>query len=140
MNPTDRKFVGFFIMVTFVFQFYSMKHLLVILLSCFLFTAIQAQQKDSISISKPDTKQKIKEVEVACGQCQFKMKGSGCNLAIRIDGKSYFVDGTSIDEHGDAHADDGFCNAIRKAKVQGKVMNDRYKVTYFKLMPVRSNH
>ena len=32
----------------------------------------------------------------------------GCDLAIRIDGKSYFVEGTKIDDHGDAHANDGF--------------------------------
>ena len=48
-------------------------------------------------------------VEAACGQCQFKMKGKSCDLAVRIDGKSYFVDGTKIDDHGDAHAKDGFC-------------------------------
>ena len=56
------------------------------------------------------------------------------DLAVRIDGKSYFVDGTDIDSHGDAHAKDGFCNAIRKAEVQGEIVNDRFKVTYFKLL------
>jgi hypothetical protein len=29
-----------------------------------------------------------------------------CELAVRIDGKPYFVDGTSLDSHGDAHAND----------------------------------
>jgi hypothetical protein len=43
---------------------------------------------------------------------QFAMTGHGCDLAVRIDGKSYFVDGTSIDSHGDAHAKDGFCDAV----------------------------
>jgi hypothetical protein len=62
------------------------------------------------------------------------MAGKGCNLAVRIKGKSYFVDGTSIDEHGDAHADDGFCKAIRKAEVQGKVVKNRFVATYFKLL------
>ena len=33
----------------------------------------------------------------------------------------------------DAHSDSGFCNAIRKADVQGKVMNNKFHVTYFKL-------
>jgi hypothetical protein len=47
-------------------------------------------------------------VEASCGQCQFGMEGHGCELAVRIDGKSYFVDGSSIDSHGDAHAKDGF--------------------------------
>jgi len=39
-----------------------------------------------------------------------------------------------IDSHGDAHAKDGFCNSIRKAEVQGEIINDRFKVTYFKLL------
>ena len=62
------------------------------------------------------------------------MKGAGCLLAVRINGKAYFVDGTSLDDHGDAHAEDGFCEVIRKAEVQGSVVNDRFKVTYFKLL------
>jgi hypothetical protein len=48
--------------------------------------------------------------------------------------KSYFVDGTDIDSHGDAHAKDGFCNTVRKAEVQGEIVNDRFKVTYFKVV------
>ena len=75
-------------------------------------------------------------VEVACGQCQLKMKQKkGCDLAIRIDGKSYFVEGTKIDDHGDAHANDGFCNAVRKAEVIGDVKGDKFVVSYFKLLP-----
>lgn len=74
-------------------------------------------------------------VEVSCGECQFGLKGKGCDLAIRIDGKSYFADGTKIDDHGDAHAKDGFCEAIRKAKVTGKIENNRFKVTSFTLLP-----
>jgi hypothetical protein len=81
-----------------------------------------------------DTTKPIKIVEVSCGQCQFKMAGKGCSLAVRIKGKSYFIDGTSIDEHGDAHADDGFCKAIRKAEVQGKIVNNRFVATYFRLL------
>ncbi len=75
-------------------------------------------------------------VDVACGQCQFKMKDKkGCDLAVRIEGKSYFVEGTKIDEHGDAHADDGFCNAIKKAEVIGEVKDGKFVVSYFKLLP-----
>ena len=65
-------------------------------------------------------------VEASCGQCQFGMEGSGCDLAIRIDGKSYYVDGSNIDDHGDAHADDGLCNCIRKAKVTGEIKDGRF--------------
>ncbi len=74
-------------------------------------------------------------VEAACGQCRLGLEGKSCDLAIRMDGKSYFVDGTTIDSHGDAHANDGFCNSIRKAKVQGKLVDNRFKATYFELMP-----
>jgi hypothetical protein len=74
-------------------------------------------------------------VEVSCGQCQFGMKGKGCELAVRIEGKTYFVDGTSIDSHGDAHAGDGFCSAIRKAEVVGKIVDNRFKIASFKLLP-----
>ena len=79
--------------------------------------------------------QKAKIVEASCGQCQFGMTGQGCDLAVRIDGKSYFVDGSSIDSHGDAHAKDGFCSAIRKASVKGEVVNNRFKATSFTLLP-----
>ena len=75
-------------------------------------------------------------VEAACGQCQFKMKDKkGCDLAVRIDGKSYFVEGTKINDHGDAHADDGFCNVIKKAEVIGEVKDGKFVVSYFKLLP-----
>jgi hypothetical protein len=91
-----------------------------------------AQQKE---LSKPDPAKKTDTAEAACGQCQFHMKGKGCTLAVRRDGKSHFVDGTDIDSHGDAHADDGFCNKVRKAKVQGEVVDGRFKATYFELLP-----
>ena len=100
-----------------------------IIVTAFLFFAV--------AISAQEKKEEIKPqiVEAACGQCQFDMKGHGCDLAVRIDGKTYFVDGTTIDSHGDAHADDGFCAKIRKAEVVGKIVDNRFKVTSFKLLP-----
>lgn len=83
-----------------------------------------------------DKKKQVYTVEAACGTCMFKMQGKGCPLAIRMNGKSYYVEGTSLDDHGDAHGEDGFCNAIRKAQVQGKVEGDKFVVTYFKLLKV----
>jgi len=68
------------------------------------------------------------------------LAGKGCNLAIRINGKAYFVDGTKIDDHGDAHDDDGFCNTIRQAKVQGAIVDNRFKVTYFKLLDTKKKN
>jgi len=86
-------------------------------------------------------KPKTQIVEASCGQCQFGMKGKGgCDLAVRIDGKTYFVDGTDINKHGDAHAADGFCSAIRKAEVTGEIKNGRFVATSFKLLPEDNNH
>ncbi len=102
-----------------------MKKLLLIL-SVFISITLNAQQKEKSQI-----------VEVSCGQCQFGMESQkGCDLAVRIDGKSYFVDGTKIDDHGNAHAKDGFCSAIRKAKVTGKIVNNRFLATTFVLLPI----
>ena len=73
-------------------------------------------------------------VDAACGQCQFKMtEKSGCDLAVKIDGKSYFVDGTTIHDHGDAHADDGFCETIRQVEVKGEIIDGRFKAESFTL-------
>ena len=111
-----------------------MKNFLLFLFCSCCFATVFAQ-KVSKSIAVPDKTQKIQIVETACGECQFHLKGKSCDLAVRINGKAYFVDGTSIDDHGDAHATEGFCNAVSKAEVQGKVVNNRFKATYFKLLP-----
>ncbi len=73
-------------------------------------------------------------VDASCGECQFKMEGRGCDLAVRIDGKSYFVDGAKIDDHGDAHSQHGMCNAIRKAKVTGEIKGGRFVASAFELL------
>jgi len=110
-----------------------MKRTIITLCICILTVTVYSQ-KSNRSINIPDSTKKILIVETSCGECQFKMEGKGCELAVRINGKSYFVDGTSIDDHGDAHAKDGFCEAIRKAEVQGEIVNNRFKATYFKLI------
>lgn len=84
---------------------------------------------------KKDIKNLI--LETSCGQCQFGMKAKGCDLAIRLDGKTYVVTGTKIDDHGDAHAQEGFCNAIRQAKVSGILENGIFMVSSFELLPVK---
>jgi hypothetical protein len=94
-------------------------------------TLILAQDKKENS--------KIQIVEASCGQCQFKMEGKSCDLAVRIDGKSYFVEGTNIDSHGDAHAADGFCASIRKAEVIGEIKDNKFVVTRFKLLPLKQH-
>ncbi len=84
---------------------------------------------------QPEQRHQALLVEAACGQCQFGLPGTSCDLAVRIDVKAYYVDGIGIDDHGDAHADDGFCNAVRQARVQGSIENGRFVATSFELLP-----
>ncbi len=113
-----------------------MKYLVLCMMMLGFGFASEAQEKSKLK-SFPDPEQKVEIVEASCGQCNFGLKGKGCTLAVRIKGKAYFVEGTNIDDHGDSHDDDGFCNAVRKASVQGKVVNDKFVVQYFKLEPLK---
>ncbi len=97
----------------------------------FSFFSVQAFAQNNIHTA--DSSKAIQVVDAACGECQFGLTGKSCDLAVRINGQAYFVSGTSIDEHGDAHAKDGFCNAVRKASVQGEVKDGKFAATYFKL-------
>jgi hypothetical protein len=93
----------------------------------------------SVAINAQD-KSKTQILEASCGQCKFGMKGkSGCDLAVRIDGKSYYIDGTDIHKHGDAHAADGFCSTIRKAEVVGEVKDNKFIASSFKLLPIEGH-
>jgi hypothetical protein len=111
-----------------------MKSIIFIILLHLYFFNIQAQVLE-IKTSNNLYVDSLQTVDAACGQCMFAMKGKGCNLAVRIEGKTYFVDGSKIDDHGDAHASDGFCNKIRKAKVSGLVINNRFVASSFQLLP-----
>lgn len=107
---------------------------ILLLVLAFSVNAQETRSKAEQSEAKKD-KPKTHIVEASCGQCQFGMtEKKGCDLAVRIDGKPYFVEGTSIDKHGDAHAEDGFCNTIRKAEVSGEIVNNRFKATSFTLI------
>jgi hypothetical protein len=108
-----------------------MKKLLLILLcvplifsSCFVKKSTQHKELNS------------QIVEASCGQCKFNLPGNGCELAVRIEGKAYFVDGTKIDNHGDPHASGGFCTTIRKAYIDGDIIDNRFRVKSFKLIPL----
>lgn len=54
---------------------------------------------------------------------------------MRIAGRAYDVDGTGIDDHGDAHAPDRFCNSVRRARVRGHLRGDRFEASAFELLP-----
>lgn len=109
-----------------------------ILICSLVLTLSASAQSTKPKTDTPNPSQKTDTLEAACGMCQLGLKGDDCALAVRVNGKAYNVDGTHIDSHGDAHAKDGFCNMVRKAEVQGALAGDKYKVTYFKLLPASS--
>ena len=75
-------------------------------------------------------------VEAACGHCQLGLKGDkGCEIAIRYEGTSYFVDGFKLTDLGDPHADGGLCSKVHKAKVTGQIANGRFAASTFELLP-----
>ena len=64
--------------------------------------------------------------------CNFGMKDKKrCSLAIQINDIAYDVKGTGIDDHGDSHAKEGFCNAIRVANVKGEIKKNTLKAESF---------
>lgn len=101
------------------------------------FSLTTVAQSGPSAVHPPDPAKKVLTVEASCGQCNFglKAKRKSCDLAVRINGKAYFVDGAGINDYGDAHDDQGFCNAVRKAEVQGAVVKNRFVVSSFKLLP-----
>ena len=93
----------------------------------------EVEEPQASAPASPVLEVNLTEVDASCGQCQFGMPGNGCDLAIRMNGKVYYVDGSSIDDHGDAHAADGLCNCVRKAIVSGKVLDGRFVASDIKL-------
>lgn len=97
-----------------------------------ILTALLAFGVSANAQEKTELKDRV--VEASCGECQFEMDGKSCDLAVKIDGRAYYVEGMKIDDYGDAHAHNGLCNAIRKAKVSGEIKNDKFVATSFVLI------
>ena len=74
-------------------------------------------------------------IEASCGQCQLGLPGTGCDLAILVEGNAYYVDGSGIDDHGDAHGKDGLCNVIRKARTTGTIVDGRFNAEMLEVLP-----
>ncbi len=74
------------------------------------------------------------KVEASCGMCNFNSNDKDCALSIRVGSNVFLVKGNGIDDHGDSHADDGFCNAIRIAEVQGKINKGNFTSKSFTLI------
>ncbi len=81
-------------------------------------------------------KEKTYKVLASCGQCQFDMNSkTGCALAIQYGGKKYWVDGSTLQDHGDEHdPEGGMCNKVRKAEVSGTFEGKKFHATSFTLI------
>ena len=73
-------------------------------------------------------------VITSCGTCKLGVKGGGCSLSVKIGERVYPVEGTSIHDHGDAHANDGFCSAVRVAWVKGEMKENVFHSESFVLV------
>jgi len=89
--------------------------------------------KDILTIV-PASRMLSGKVEASCGMCNFGMDSRDCSLAIRVGEKTFNVKGTGMEDHGDSHADDGFCNAVRIANVKGKISKGKFKSESFALI------
>ena len=81
-------------------------------------------------------KEKTYKVLASCGQCQLEMNSKkGCNLAIQYAGKKYWVNGSTLDDHGDTHdPEGGMCQEVRKAEVSGTFEGKNFNANTFVLV------
>ena len=61
--------------------------------------------------------------------CNFLTGDNDCMLAVKIGPRILKVDGVGIDDHGDSHASDGYCNVIKKKYVEGIVRKNSFLPT-----------
>ncbi|XOV67250.1 MAG: DUF6370 family protein [Fluviicola sp.] len=73
---------------------------------------------------------------VSCGMCNFNMTGDVCELAIEIEDKTYYVEGTSIHDHGNPDAEGGMCDRKREAQVTGQIKHGVFVAESFQLIPL----
>lgn len=101
-----------------------MKNIVLLISVVLLSLTTQAQKKE-----------KTYKVIAACGTCNFNMSSpTGCALAIQVAGKYYWVDGSTLEDHGNEHNANGMCKVTRKAEVQGTFKGNRFNATSFALL------
>ena len=66
-------------------------------------------------------------VLISCGMCNFMNGDNDCALAIKVGRNVLSLKDVGIDDHGDSHAKDGYCNVIKKVYVEGKVRGKTFK-------------
>jgi|SRR6478672_2740608 len=117
-----------------------MKKIIATLVLLFTVSLGFSQEIKSADVAVIPNAPKSQIVEASCGQCKFGMTSKkGCDLAVRIADKTYFVEGAKMNDYGDAHGNDGMCNAIRRAEVVGEIKGDKFVASSFKLLPAEAH-
>ena len=66
-------------------------------------------------------------VLISCGMCNFMNGDNDCALTIKVGQNVLSLKDVGIDDHGDSHAKDGYCNVIKKVYVEGRVRGKTFK-------------
>ena len=82
---------------------------------------VHKEEKKGLVESIPRNNYIEGNVLISCGMCNFMNGDNDCALAIKVGSKVFSVKGVGIDDHGDSHAKDGYCNVIKKVYVEGRV-------------------
>lgn len=113
-----------------------MKKIILLLLFIPLGSFGQEKLKNKLNFN-PDSV--VIKAKASCGICMFDMQGEQCELAIQYNNSKYYVKGAKIDDYGDAHSTEGFCNAILDVTIQGEINNNKFLLTFFKVNNEISN-
>jgi len=87
----------------------------------------QKTEKKGLLESVPRNNYIEGNVLISCGMCNFMNGDRNCALAIKVGSKVLSVKDVGIDEHGDSHSKDGYCNVIKKVYVEGRVKGKSFK-------------
>ena len=110
------------------------KHFVAVLVASMLFVACGNSSEEG-PVSDPQ-ELVARTVEAGCAMCIYEMEGvEKCTLAVKVDGQPYYVTGSTIFDHGDAHAADGICMTAREAVVDGKIEDGKVVATRLEFKP-----
>ena len=75
--------------------------------------------------SVPESMKVDGNVLISCGMCNFFTEDKICSVSVKIGKDVFKVHGVNIDDHGNSHAVDGYCNVIKRAYVNGELKNNK---------------
>ena len=83
--------------------------------------------------SVPESMKVDGNVLISCGMCNFFTEDKICAVSVKIGKDVFKVHGVNIDDHGNSHAVDGYCNVIIRAYVNGDNKLHAEKVEFPKI-------